>query len=349
MRFIVLLALFLAAAPLAGERPAARGVELFPLPALGGAEVVATPDGSAWTVGAGFRGERSVLYELTPAGQLVEVQTAIEPGWQLTYGPGDAIWIGDGDLIRFDPLTRTSIVVKTGLFYDVELREGPDGNLWIVGAFGNYDRQTWAVVRVAPDGRVLDALPIPRRMNSVATAAGMFWMTPGWPLDDHALYAMTPTGAITRYPLPFMPRAVFAGPDMLWVSGVKYADGAVIVSFDGRVLSREPAGGAVDEATVDHQGNLWFADDQSLVRLRRGALPLRYTLPRLPDATCWPSDWLRPIVFTAPDTLTMTANYQTCSGPCPPYDPCVANPPPGFLLRADLEAMRQPRRRSVGK
>lgn len=346
----VIVALFIAAAPLFAAEPAARGVELFRLPAMGGTEVVVAPDGSAWTVGGDFRGEASVLYQLTPEGELIEVETPRDPGWHLTSGPGGAVWAaGGGELLRFDPLSRMSIVIRTGLSHVSDLREGPDGNLWVVGAFGDWNQSTWALVTVSPNGSVLDARSLPRRMDSAATAGELFWMTPGYPYDDHAFYTMTTAGAITRHPLPFVPVAVFAGPDLLWITALKGVDGAVTVAFDGRVVSREATAGGVEEAAVDHHGNLWFAYEASLLLARRGAPLLRYALPPIPDATCHASTDARPLAFTSINTLVMTADYEMCNGPCPPYDPCVANPPADFLMRVNLEEIRQPRRRSVGR
>jgi hypothetical protein len=332
--------------PAASAQVRARA-ELVPLPGFGGTEIVATPDGAAWTVGGDAGRERNALYELTAAGELREVPTALEPGWQLTYGPGGAIWMESRPdwIIRFDPATRTSFAIEVALPHVFDLRTGPDGNLWVLGLESHGSSDVARVTRVSPQGVVLGTKELPRRMDYAATAGAWFWMAPGWPYDDHAIYRMSAGGELTRHPLPFVPLALFAAADVVWITSREGR--GVLVDLDMRII-REAALRGVTDAAVDHDGALWVGYTAGLLKFRRDGVLLQSDLPRLPDATCSPSWEPRRMAFTDDASLVMTGNYAGCSGPCPPYEPCVAAPPADFLMRVNVEGFRlPPRRRSV--
>jgi streptogramin lyase len=231
-------------------------------------DVLAAPDGTIWTaldtglvrIGSGGVTRSRVFGDALAA-------------------TGDAVWVADsGNVDRKPRLVRVAANGPRQVFVDPaprsflgfrSLAAAPDGSLW----FTQFrDKLAGGIGRMTPDGRFANwwlGSGQPERI--VAGSDGAMWFNEG-----HALGRITPTGAISRFPLP------------------------------SELVATELATGT--------DGALWFVSDVCLGRLTTaGALttwPVAgakqlYGLATAPDGTFWIGDRIANVIrHFAPTSAT---------------------------------------------
>jgi streptogramin lyase len=262
----------------------------------GGRDLTVGPDGNLWFIDGGAIGR------ITPAGvatyfPLPESQGSLSG---LTVGPDGNLWSRDYFLYDFgasppgnvDRITPAGAITQFPLpdGFPGDLTVGPDGNLWftVEGGTGFYGSRGYGIGRITPSGAITEfALPgnhdpaYYASSDLTAGPDGNLWfnealLTITGLQRGAAIGRITPSGAITRFPLrtrrDFNQGVLTTGSDgNLWLTWE--------VGNDKRTIIRITPAGAVtvfpfppghlppNDLIVGPDGNLWFADGAAIGRL----------------------------------------------------------------------------------
>jgi streptogramin lyase len=161
--------------------PATGAVTEFPVsPGAEPETIIAGPDGALWFIETGAQ----AIGRITTSGAVSEfplpagVQTERSTGRELTFGPGDDLYVTVGNgLARMSRSGAFKGIVTGGLsdFHPESVAYGADGNLWTVECGAN------DVARVSPEGVVTRTAPgtFPERAclrGATRMADGSIWL-----------------------------------------------------------------------------------------------------------------------------------------------------------------------------
>jgi streptogramin lyase len=233
-------------------------VTMFPVPgARQLAGITVGPDGNLWVVD-----HINAIDRISPTGLIVTFPNLAAPNGgtfshAITTGSDGNLWFtntGIGEIGRITPSGVTTGFTGNGISGPTEIRQGPDGNMWVIGA--------GRISRITAAGTVTNFTD-----PALASPAGLIngddgaqWFTNGQPLHT-SIGRIDTNGVITTFTSPSLwaPSRLVRGPNStLW-----FTDGATIDKIDlsGHIttfsgpLINQPLGLALGP-----DGNMWFTD-----------------------------------------------------------------------------------------
>lgn len=249
---------------------------------------------------------------------------------EIARGSDGNVWFLEYFSNTVDRVTPTGQLTRFPADFYRDLTTGPDGNLWLSGAYGK-------VTKMTTSGVTTD-YPLPAGMGLgqiTSGPGGRLWAT-GADSSGPAIVSIDPaTGATQAFPLSgnAYPRDIAAGPDgNLWFTTVN-AGGIGRMTPAGVATSFPVPGGKgtyeTDGVTAGPDGNVWFTDgNDNLVGKVTPAgtmtvypAPLTssfpYNITAGPDGNVWFTGYLSNVIgrITPAGVFTMVHIPTPIAGP----------------------------------
>lgn len=226
---------------------------------LGFGGITQGPDGNMWVTS--MFGPFPSVFSITTSGHVTQFPRA--GGRGITTGPDGNLWYLTSDGVVRMTLSGASKTFSTPPNELTDMTRGADGNLW----FGDVESGSkMAIVRITPSGVIHkftkafpSAFPAPKYLTQGPDGNVWFTVIRDESNAGNMIGRITPTGAITLFPLPDgnWPSGITTGPDgNLW-----FADGDAIGRITpAGVIKKFPLSALnVDNNIVwGPDGNLWF-------------------------------------------------------------------------------------------
>jgi streptogramin lyase len=228
-------------------------------------QIAAGPDGNMWFTDGGAE----VLGKITPTGAITEYDLSGRYGTYSTAtgvsaGPDGNIWFTFGNgIAKMDPsggpITDYYPDTRCGNSY-MPITWGPDNNLWFLDCF-----QFWRITTGGTSTKF--ALKEDEWIGQLVKGpGGNFWtsshISPQGIPPTFAMMKITPSGEITRFPMP---------PGRSALSVTNGSDGNIwfVDNYNNQVVRMTPTGdltgysmppgtGQVGDITTGPDGNIWF-------------------------------------------------------------------------------------------
>ena len=264
------------------------------------------PDGTIWCNESWYPGKAGMIARITPAGKVREfpLPSAERCVVGIAAGPDGSLWFtatgpSGGAIGKISPSGTITEYPLGGLLFPQAIAAGPDGNLWFTD-MSRFGYRT-GIGRITPAG-VISTFTIPtpasNPLSIAAGADGNMWFTEGMDSPNeytqegaHAVGRITPTGAITEFPLPAPqeePVPVATDRDgSLWFwepnqhkIGVVAPGGAFTDYAIPTQYASTSAVGAASGGVAGASGNVWFteAGGRAIGRITRAGAVAEFPL-----------------------------------------------------------------------
>ena len=290
----------------------------FQLPATGeSGGIAAGPDGDMWAT----EGDANAIARITPSGEITEFPLPTAGSWPnaITAGPDGNLWFTeDGNLYfpsgvlpnaigRITPGGRIAEFPLPTHSEPTAITAGPDGALWFTEEGAN------AIGRITTSGQITE-YPLSQGSKPEGIASGpddSLWFTATETIDS-----ISPSGKITRFPLPKVlgaPRSIARGKDgSLWFTA-------------GEKIGRITPRGHLSTFQLPHErfanrseardiatgpdGNLWFTERTLGVGIRLGRIAPSGQITEFRVGGNWPGG-----VAAGPDGNVWYTDATYCEG-----------------------------------
>jgi streptogramin lyase len=277
-------------------------ITTFPVPSepLETGGIAVGPDGNLWF---GEYSGLSRIGKITPQGEITEFPLPSSGSvGRIVAGPDDNLWFIENNRFREADPEAIAKITPNGQISEFPLSQrhliggltaGPDGNVWFTAGS--------SIGKITPGGQITE-YPLPAQTNSeeiIAGPDGDLWFTalssPSGSFPEGKFGRITREGLISEFSLPpktFAGR-LFIGPDGKLRLTFRIGRWNKYFSFETEssgIGVVEPSGEFAEEpsyppcvncpSTIGSDGNLWYADNQTISRVSDGGELTAFDLPQ---------------------------------------------------------------------